>query len=105
MGRGARKSGITATAVYLVEPKYFDDHNKKATTGPGKRKQGRIPKKSSRKKAKTSPNYPAAGSESDHDNSDDGSDIDEADQMDVDTQDGSATTTNASGEPTHTTGI
>ena len=36
MGRGACKSSINAIAIYLVEPKYFDDHKKKATSKIGK---------------------------------------------------------------------
>ena len=36
MGRGAHRDGIEATAIYLVEPQYFDDAKKKAM-GLGKR--------------------------------------------------------------------
>ena len=102
MGRGARKLGTTATAIYLVEPKYFDDHKKKATSKIGKRKRGRVSKEqSSRKKAKTTQlavnqKDPATESESDGDNSDDEIDIDGVDRMDVD--DGSPATTNAGKE-------
>jgi len=55
MGHGACKSSINAIAIYLVKPKYFDDHKKKATSKIGKWKQGRKSQgKSSQKKAKTS---------------------------------------------------
>ena len=89
MGRGARKLGTTATAIYLVEPKYFDDHKKKATSKIGKQKRGRVSKEqSSQKKAKTTQlavnqKDPATESESDGDNSDDEIDINGVDRMDV----------------------
>ena len=39
MGRGARKTGTKALGIYLVEPKYFDGHKSKVTSG--KRKRGK----------------------------------------------------------------
>ena len=39
IGRGARKTGTKALGIYLVEPKYFDGHKSKVTSG--KRKRGK----------------------------------------------------------------
>ncbi|KAM6504004.1 P-loop containing nucleoside triphosphate hydrolase protein [Amanita muscaria] len=96
MGRGARKPSIGAIAIYLVKPKYFDGHKKKATSGnlTGRRKRGRTSQaKNTRKKAKTNQlavnqnNLVVTDSESEDDARDDASDhgagVDQ-DQMDVD---------------------
>ena len=90
MGRGIHKSSINAIAIYLVEPKYFDDHKKKVTSKVGKQKQGRRSQgRSSQKKAKTSQltvnqNNAVTDSEGDDDNDNNGNDGDGGvNQMDV----------------------
>jgi hypothetical protein len=64
MGRGGRRMGTTATGIYLVEPKYFDEHKKKVTTS-GKRKRGKASESCNQKQKKSKPNQPKADNGSD----------------------------------------
>ena len=51
MGRGAHKTGTKALGIYLVEPKYFDGHKSKVTSG--KQKRGKDGRRGWLKKAKS----------------------------------------------------
>jgi hypothetical protein len=74
MGRGGRKMGTTATGIYLVEPKYFDNHKNKVTTS-GKRKRGKASSgRGNQKRKKSKPNQFTADDGSDSSDDESGSD-------------------------------
>jgi hypothetical protein len=67
MGRGGHKMGTTATRIYLVKPKYFDNHKNKVKTdgNTGKRKRGKTSTGRDNQK-KSRPNQPKVDDSSDN---------------------------------------
>jgi hypothetical protein len=90
MGQGGRKMGTTATGIYLVEPKYFDNHKNKVTTS-GKRKRGKASSgQGNQKQKKSKPNQTTASDGKDSSDDESGSDGEDKRQENRDVHSGNA---------------